>query len=79
MTMTTATPASGSDLPYYSLTVDEVCRELDVNPDTGLGDAEVLERRAQIRPEQACRGGQGARLEGVPSPVQGFDADRPRR
>ena len=35
------------DLPYYSLTIDEVCRELDVNPDVGLTTQEVTQRRAK--------------------------------
>ena len=39
------TPAVRDQISWYSLTADEVCRELDVNPDVGLTTTEVVERR----------------------------------
>src|SRR3954465_755293 len=49
MTTTVEPPsqARGDEINWYGLTADEVCRELDVNPDTGLSSAEVIERRAR--------------------------------
>ena len=40
----TATP-SREGTPFHTLTADEVCRELDVDPAVGLTDAEVQQRR----------------------------------
>jgi len=38
-------PPVRNEISWYSLTADEVCRELDVNPDVGLTSTEVVERR----------------------------------
>src|SRR3954453_24168641 len=45
MATTIEKPPSGTNLPWHSLTADEVCRELDVNPDVSLSQQEVIRRR----------------------------------
>ena len=52
MATTFEQPTMPNELPYYSLTTDEVCRELDVNPATGLSDVEVAERRKRYGPNK---------------------------
>jgi Ca2+-transporting ATPase len=47
MTAILEPPQARDEITWYSLTADEVCRELDVNPDVGLTTAEVTERRAR--------------------------------
>src|SRR4051794_19830242 len=52
MAIATEAPAIGTPVPWYSLTSDEVCRELDVNPDTGLSEADVIARRQKYGPNR---------------------------
>src|ERR1700704_5503809 len=48
MTTTMEPPSQARDeINWYALTADEVCRELDVNPDIGLSSAQVIDRRAR--------------------------------
>ena len=45
MATTIEKPPSGTHLAWHSLTAEEVCRELDVNPAVGLSEQEVIRRR----------------------------------
>src|SRR3954447_24876846 len=52
MATTIEKPPARTGLPWHSLTADEVCRELDVNPDVGLTQQEVTRRREQYGPNK---------------------------
>jgi P-type Ca2+ transporter type 2C len=51
--VTTAAPGrAGSELNWHKMPVEDVCRQLDIDPDMGLSGAEVTKRRAIYGPNR---------------------------
>ena len=48
----TATDRPETGVDWYQLSADEACRRLEVDPATGLSDAEVVERRQRYGPNK---------------------------
>ena len=62
-------PAATRNEVWHGLTADEAARDSASTRASGLDAAEVEQRRAQVRAEQARGGAEGARLARVPAPV----------
>ncbi len=62
---------------WYSMPVDEVAEQLQVDPAKGLRGAEAQQRLAQYGPNELAAKKKESGLAGFPASIQRFYADHP--